>query len=400
MFLKNYKYKDFNLNIFLLFSFIAIALRVWISQFGSNFDFGQWQNNLELFKQGKSIYEFGNYTYSTPWIYTLYFLDTISFSLIEKNSFIKSIPGTFYRFKIVVFLSLVDVYIFYLLYKNYSLKIGLLYLINPISIILTGHHNAFENYAILFGFLSILMYGNFNVKEISYKKIFSLLLLGFSISIKHILLFLPLWLAFKEKKMINKLLILIIPYTFFIITFTPFLPEDFYNIIYKILYFGAHETGPFWKIFLPAIFDKYFSFHTLFSLLMIIMGFCLVNKNLKDTFFLYLIAVVAFAPQIYTQYLLIPLIAIVVYWNVKFTIYTSLATLLFLIDGDQLNIQYLREILNWDLRSTRIAYYPLVFILILFFFEKTTKYKKIYLVVIKILKLFLYKVKLSLSFKK
>jgi hypothetical protein len=133
---------------------------------------------------------------------------------------------------------------------------------------------------------------------------------------------------------------------------------------------------------------------------MVMIGFCLVNKNLKDTFYLYLIAVVAFAPQIYTQYLLIPLIAIVVYWNIKFAIYTLIASLLFLIDGDQLNIQYLREILDWDLRSTRIAYYPLVFILIFVFFEKTTKYKKIYMEILKILKLFLYKVKLSISFKK
>ena len=211
--------KNYKLNLFLLFSLIGISIRVWISQFGSNFDFTMWQINLDLFKEGKSIYEFGNYTYSTPWIYTLYFLDTISLSNFDNISFIKNIPGTSYRFKIIVFLSLIDIYIFYLLYKNYSLKIGLLFILNPISIILTGHHNAFDNYAILFGLLGVLMYGELNEK-ITLKKLISIFLFGLSLSIKHILFFFPLWWAFKEKKLVNKLLVLIIPYFIFLITFS------------------------------------------------------------------------------------------------------------------------------------------------------------------------------------
>tara|TARA_B100000242_G_scaffold271310_1_gene223441 strand:- start:487 stop:1572 length:1086 start_codon:yes stop_codon:yes gene_type:complete len=357
-----------------------------------------WQINLDLFKQGKSIYEFGNYTYSTPWIYTLYFLDTISSPFVEDISFIKKIPGTFYRFKIIIFLSLIDIYIFYLLYKNYSLKIGLLFILNPISIILTGHHNAFNNYAILFGLLGILNYGKLN-KEINLKKLISIFLFGLSISIKHILLFFPLWWAFKEKKLINKLLVLTIPYLIFIITFAPFLPEDFLNIINKILYFGKSETGPFWKIILPEIFDRYLNFHTLFSLLMIILGFCFVNKNLKQSFYLYLIAVIAFAPQMYTQYLFIPLIAVVIYCNLKTAIFTIIASLLFLVDGDQLSIQYLRDIFDWNLRYTRIVFYPLTLILLIEFFEKATNTKKISSTFFSLFNIFINNVKKSLKFK-
>ena len=167
------KYKNFNLNLFLLFSLIGIILRVWISQFGSNFDFAVWENNLDIFKQGKSVWSEGLYGYGSPWLYTTYILDSISLPFLENNSFVQSIPGTFYRFKIVIFLSLIDVSIFYLLYKNYSLKVGLIYLINPISIILTGHHNAFNNYAVLFAFLAILSYGDVNSREITLKKNFN-----------------------------------------------------------------------------------------------------------------------------------------------------------------------------------------------------------------------------------
>ena len=398
MIIKFLNQKNYKLNLFLLFSLIGISIRVWISQFGSNFDFTMWQTNLDLFKQGKSIYEFGNYTYSTPWIYTLYFLDSISSPFVEDISFIKKIPGTFYRFKIIIFLSLIDIYIFYLLYKNYSLKIGLLFILNPISIILTGHHNAFDNYAILFGLLGILNYGELN-KEINLKKLISIFLFGLSISIKHILLFFPLWWAFKEKKLINKLLVLTIPYLIFIITFAPFLPEDFLNIINKILYFGKSETGPFWKIILPEIFDRYLNFHTLFSLLMIILGFCFVNKNLKQSFYLYLIAVIAFAPQMYTQYLFIPLIAVVIYCNLKTAIFTIIASLLFLVDGDQLSIQYLRDIFDWNLRYTRIVFYPLTLILLIEFFEKATNTKKINSTFFSLFNIFINNVKKSLKFK-
>ena len=392
------KYRNYNLNAFLIFSFIGIILRVWISQFGSNFDFAMWQINLEIFKEGKSIWHEGMYAYGSPWIYTLSILDSISLQFLENNSFIQNIPGTFYRFKIVIFLSLIDVSIFYLLYKNYSLKIGLLYLINPISIILTGHHNAFNNYAILFGFLAILNYGDLNSKEISFKKIFSIFLFGLSISIKHILIFFPLWWAFKEKKFINKILIISISYVTFIVLFFPFY-EDFQKIIYNILYLGRHETGPFWKMFLPEILGRYLNFFTLASLLLIFLGFFLVNKKLKDSFYLYLIATTAFAPQMYTQYLFIPLIAIAIYWNFKLTIFTIITTFLFLIDGDQLSIQYLRELFNWDLRSTRIVFYPLVLILMIEFFERSFGSKNLYNQINLVKNLIIDKIKKSLFMK-
>ena len=55
----------------------------------------------------------------------------------------------------------------------------------------------------------------------------------------------------------------------FIVLFIPFY-EDFQKIIYNILYLGRHETGPFWKMFLPELLDRYFNFFTLASLLLII----------------------------------------------------------------------------------------------------------------------------------
>ena len=380
--------EEFNYKIFLSFSLIAILLRIWISQFGSNFDFAMWQANLDIFKQGKSIHQDGMYGYGAPWIYTLYILDLITIPYFENSNFIQNLPGNFYRFKIVVFLSLIDICIFYLLYKKYSLKVGLIYILNPISIILSGHHNHLNNYALLFGFIAVLLYENLNQKKATFKKVFLFILIGFSISIKHILLFFPIWFAFKEKKIKDKILIIIITYFAFIVfTFGPFYPDDFYYQIDNFLNLGKHETGPFWKMFLSEIFHRSINifdlkidvnYFNLYFLLIIFLGFFMINKKLVDIFFIYLIAVVAFAPQMYTQYLFIPLIAICIYWNFKLAIYVLITSLLFLIDSDQLNIKIFSELLNWDLRSTRIVFYPLIIILIIEFFEKTIGPKKFY----------------------
>tara|TARA_B100001741_G_scaffold242113_1_gene203149 strand:- start:86 stop:1276 length:1191 start_codon:yes stop_codon:yes gene_type:complete len=393
-----YKNQRFNyeLNLFILFVFVGFFLRVWICQFGSNMDFASWQANLDLFKEGKSIYEFGNYTYATPWIYTLYILDTLSFPVLENTKFVQNIPGEFYRIKIVIFLSFIDFLIFLLLFRNYSLKIGLLFFLNPISIIITGHHNQFSQYAILFGFLSILLYENKNINK---RILISSLLLGISLAVKHILIFFPLWWAFKEKKIINKIIVIVVPYSIFILSFFPFLINEFQYIYENVLINWKREDGPFWGMFGPKIIHMYFSLQTLFSLLLVILGFLFVDKKLKESFYFYLMAVVIFSSMMYTQYLVIPLIALAVYWNWKFLLYTLLTFLLFLVDGDQLNLEFLRDIFEWDLRATRIAFYPIILVLFIAFLEETIGKKKFYTFTNKIIKFVSQKIRSSIKFK-
>jgi len=392
-----YKNQRFNyeLNLFILFVFVGFFLRVWICQFGSNMDFALWQANLDLFKEGKSIYEFGNYAYATPWIYTLYILDALSIPILENTKFVQSIPGEFYRIKIVLFLSIIDFLIFYLLYKNYSLKIGLLFFLNPIIIIITGHHNQFSQFAILFGFLSVLLYED---KELKYRLFISAALLGVSIAIKHILIFFPIWWAFKEKKLINKILIVSIPYAIFILSFLPFLINDLAFIIDKLCCFGKRTDGPFWGMFGSKIIHMYLDLQTLYSLILLGLGIILVEKKLRESFYFYLMALVIFSSMMYTQYLAIPIIAIAIYWNWKYLIYTLLTFAVFLVDGDQLKIEYLREIFDWNLRATRIAFYPIILVLFIAFLEEIIGKKKFYSFTNKIIKFVSQKIKSSIQF--
>ena len=143
----------------------------------------------------------------------------------------------------------------------------------------------------------------------------------------------------------------------------------------------------------------YFSLQTLFSLLLVILGFLFVEKKLKESFYFYLMAVVIFSSMMYTQYLVIPLIALAVYWNWKFLLYTLLTFLLFLVDGDQLNLEFLRDIFEWDLRATRIAFYPIILVLFIAFLEETIGKKKFYTFTNKIIKFVSQKIRSSIKFK-
>lgn len=383
------------LIIFTFFVLLGLTSRIWVSQFGSNFDFAMWQANLELFKQGISIYEFGNYSYGTPWIYTLFLLDSISFPIIENNNFVQNIPGTFYRIKIILFLSLIDILIFFLLYRNYSLKVGLLFFLNPICIIITGHHNQFSNFALLFGFLSILL---FEKNKFDYRFFITLVLMGISLSIKHILIFFPLWWAFKEKKLIRKFLVVFIPYSIFILSFFPYILTELDHVMFKLGSFGMRFDGPFWGMFGPKIVHMYLNIQTLFSLILISLGLLLIKKNIKESFYLYIMAVVAFSSMMYTQYLVIPLIALAVFWNWKYLIYTILTFMVFLVDYDQLNIEYLSNYLDWTLRSTRISFYPIILILLIGFIEQSLGQKKFNFYIKRTLNFFKNKIKSGFYF--
>ena len=140
-----------NNRLFLLFGIflLGFSLKVAMSQLGSNFDFEMWKLNLAFFQKGESFYNHGRYNYSPFWIYLLNTIDHINISNFEN-------PNIF-RYKIIFILNLFDFLIFYLIFRNYSLKVGLIFFLSPISIFISGYHNAFDNIAIFFGFLSILL---------------------------------------------------------------------------------------------------------------------------------------------------------------------------------------------------------------------------------------------------
>jgi len=166
-----------------------------------------------ILHRGGNVYlETARYNYGPLWSYILYGLFLIS----GKE------PADF-RFLIAIFLTIVDGAIFLILLKTFGKRVAFLFFLNPISIIITGYHNQFDNLAMLFGFISIIIFGRDFTSGINKRKTAGLIMLGISIMTKQILFFFPLWLAVKQKGIVWKIVILFVPTVIFFSSFIPFI---------------------------------------------------------------------------------------------------------------------------------------------------------------------------------
>ena len=175
---KTINFNNKNLIYFFSVVLIGVILRILIAQKGHSIDTEHWRFLADYKVFNGPLWEFGSNAYGPIWVHVLYVLDKIYFfSLNELESL---------KWKIVIFLTFIDFLIFFLLMKNYSLKIATLFFLNPISIFLTGFHNGFENFAILIAFVAILCYSKIK-NNVGFWA--CIILLGISLTTKHILFF-------------------------------------------------------------------------------------------------------------------------------------------------------------------------------------------------------------------
>lgn len=362
-------------NVYLFVTlFVGIFLRIFISKQGYNYDFSSYRIYTDLFQNGENFYITGRYNYAPLWINILAFLDSLpSFNLNSFDSL---------RIKVVLFLSLIDVFIFLILNKFHSFKIAILFFLSPISIFITGFHNQFDVLAIFIGFLAILIYEK-NAKNFSF--LTCALLLGISLCAKHVLFLLPFWLAFKEKNFVKKIFIIFIPYFIFLLSFWSYIPEHFHSILKNVFFYSSWNNGPFWAIFSPYFLYK--QKKILFIISLMLLGLFIHKKPIREIFYIYLIAMTVLSSAIANQYLAIPLIAIAVFWNLFYGAYTIASALLFLVDRTALKIEWLSVFINWNPAYSRYSYYIIIFFLSIGFLKTLIGEKRFYKISLQILQI-------------
>ncbi len=359
-------------KLFFIILITGIFLRVLASLQGFNIDMEYWRFGADLLKYGGKPFDTNNLPYGPLWIHILFYLDKIPFFVSGE---IESL-----RYKVMLFLTLVDIVIFYLAIRLHSLTVGLLFFLNPVSIFITGFHSQFGNLAVLIGFLGVIYYENNNNN-----KGFAIcnLLLGVSLFTKHILIFFPLWLAIKEKNWFKKILFCTLPYIIFYLSFLPF-ETDLNTILINIFGYESHRNAIFWKLFSPEPFINYIGFKNLFILSIILMGFVFEKESKIKSFYFYLISLVLFGMSTANQYLAIPIVAIAFFWNRFFFLYTVSCCLFFLVDTVGLNIEYLQNLVGWTRNATRIGYKIIIIFLTLGFLQSIIGKKKFNLIIIEI----------------
>jgi hypothetical protein len=379
--------KSFSQNnlYFWVVIFVGLFARILISQQGYNWDFMSYRLVTDLFQNGEDFYITGRYNYAPIWINILSFLDSLPNFNIDLFDPL--------RIKVVLFLSFVDLFIFFLLRREHSFIIAAFFFLNPISIFISGFHNQFDNLAVLVGFIAILIYEK-NNKNFGF--FVCSLLLGISLCVKHVLFILPIWLAFKEKKFLKKVLIILIPYFIFLASFSFYIPEHFESIVKNVFQYSSFNNGPFWNIYMPYVVKFFISIKVLFIASLFLFGLFIKGRPLKDIFYLYLLAVVVFSSAASNQYFAIPLIAIVVFWNRFYAAYTFACVILFLVDESSLQIEWLVNIFDFNFTHSRYLYHVIIFILSIGFFETLfgkKRINKIFLKIYNIIKLVLLNLK-------
>lgn len=302
---------------------IGLAARLAAATAGHNFDMDSWYIVADITAHGGNVYaETARYNYGPLWFLIVHGLDVLSGHRHEVL-----------RYLIAGFLSLVDLGIFFLLCRQAGGRAGVLFFLNPVSILITGFHCQIDNLAILIGLYSVSLMGDDFDKPCDGRKILGLLVLGISLAAKHIFFLFPFWLAVKQKGLVQKGIILVVPAAVFMLSFAPYWAAGREGIIAHVFRYHSSQNKYFYNFFVPACVQYCFASGTLWYILLIVFAFVCRRRKALASLLIYTGVLVAFSPATTNQYLAIPVALAAVYPSIPFFLYTGIATLHICVDA-------------------------------------------------------------------
>jgi hypothetical protein len=297
---------------------VAIAARLLVSQLGSNYDWESEKIVAGIVGDGGNVYaETARYNYGPVFMAVLGALHFLSGS------------DQLDRVLVVGFLTFVDLGIWAVLRSQFGRVAAAVFLLNPISIIITGYHNQFDNLALLFGLLAVVVLRDSAGGRPSNRRFLAGLgLLGLSLCTKHVFFVFPLWIAVRQLAWGRRLAALVVPPLLFVLSFTPFLPHGGKDgIIRNVVLYSSADNSPLMHLLLPDEWVSAGLATTVFLGVLVAAAFVFRTRSDLDRLLLYTVVLVVFAPAMANQYLAIPMAAAVVWLNIGFVLYATLSTL-------------------------------------------------------------------------
>jgi hypothetical protein len=320
-----------DLVIFVLACVAGCALRVGVATRGHNFDMQSWTMTAQIVVEQKNVYAHTyRHPYGPPW-----FLALGGLRWTHDALGLERLGGESFHIVIAAFLSLADVAIAWLLLRWFGLVAGLYFVLNPVSILLTGYHSQIDNLALLpalGAWLILLGRNGAPFARVPWARVvLSAALLGLSLATKHVMIFFPIWILVCPHVIggiSRRAVHVVLTYATCTAIFVPFLfalnawaGVREYVLGYEGL---ANRTLLLHAIDLflpPAALDSLFGLlpaivlRRLFIVLMLVFGWFVARRRAGEMFYLYLLAMVTFTYSMADQYLAIPLIACAVYWR-------------------------------------------------------------------------------------
>ncbi len=313
----------------------GIVIRFVLMYWGHNFDFESYCIVGELAASGNNVYAFtSRYNYGPIWFILL-------------GTFWKLAAGNILLFRIFIVstLTLCDFLIAKLISQKAGNFWGLIFFLNPISLIITGYHNQFDNIAVLFGAYAVsCLEKSADERDFKAADIYGTILLSFSLITKHILFAFPLWVLLNKKiDARKKFLYAFIPPLIFLISFIPYWAEGSQGILNNVFLYKSFNNFPLLGLgvfnhlgmFLP--YQKYICLPA-FIVLMVGCAYCFRREEIYDLFLLYIIALVCFSSAIANQYIVIPCMALIILLRKKSALYFLLGLLFLSLNKNGLHI--------------------------------------------------------------
>lgn len=304
----------------------GVVARFLLPHFGFNYDLISYGIVSDVFAAGGNVYaETERYNYGPAWFLIL--------GAVRAIAHLTADPDGSFRLGIVAVLTLADLAIALMLERRFGAAAALIFFLNPVSMIITGYHNQFDNVAIAAGLAAVLAYqGAEGGRGGRRRRIAALCLLGLSLTVKHIFFALPLWLAFRAGSRRDRALAAGLPVAIFVASFLPFARTGWQGILHNVFLYKSFNNGLVTRLLHDAAVPP--------ALVLVLglaaTGWLLRKRPLFESALLYLVLLVILAPAMANQYLAIPMPAVAAAMNPAYAVYLLTAFLIVLSNVDGL----------------------------------------------------------------
>ena len=325
--------KKFKSIIFIII-IIGVILRFFVSLRGYNYDFLSWVIVGKIVSHGGNVYA-QTFRYNYAPLASLVLGVSYWFASFFHN------PILIYRFLLISYLTLADLGISYYVAKKSNIFLGLMFFLNPVSIMLTGYHNQFDNVAVLFALIGVEFMTRALKKSSNLCKydFWAILFLTLSLLSKHLIIIFMLWVLInKTIGYKRKIFYTFVPVALFFISFIPYLPLGLYGIITNVLLYASSNNMPILlgvENLIPNL-SKYFIF--IFLFLMSACAYIFRKNSIDKALLIYLVCLVCFSSALATQYLAIPLVALFLLGDAQKYVYIINSTIFLLLMPCELHL--------------------------------------------------------------
>ena len=303
----------------ILFAAVALAslgLKLLLATQGHNYDLDSFGIVASLVLHGKSVYaNTSRFNYGPLWAFILA-------GLKQLSNLLPAMGGEAFHVAVAAFLGIADVALAAILAARYRYGAGIFFLCCPATILLTGYHSQFENFALLAGLASWLLIRSGSPAP--RRLVFAAALQGVSLIIKHLLFLFPVWVLFWPKlgNWRKRVAYVVIAYGIFGLSFLPWMldPPSRGGIYHNVFQYRSEfrlslsrlvvSFHPFTHVS-PAV-----SAVLLWGWIAVaIAAGWMVARGKDDLFPMYLLAMFAFSPALVDQYLALPLLAVAILYT-------------------------------------------------------------------------------------